>query len=101
MSYPVAMRIDRAMKTLGIDSDAESLFLQNINKNDVEVQPFPVSGMQDWSTLSSSVFSGQTKTWSLMRQVASFSQTFPKTFFRKTSLSLFNRGPEAIKFQTE
>ena len=43
-------------------SDAESLLLQNIEKNGVEIQQFPVYGMQDWSTLYSSMFGVQTKT---------------------------------------
>ena len=41
---------------------AKSFFLQNIEKNSVEIQQFPVYGMQDWSTLCSSMFGLQTKT---------------------------------------
>lgn len=36
--------------------------LQNIEKNGVEIQQFPVYGMQDWSTLCSSMFGVQTET---------------------------------------
>ena len=82
------MRIDRTMKTF---RTAKFLPFQTLNHFSFKILKRMVFksnnslcyGMQDWSTLSSSVFSGQTKTWSLMRQVASFSQTFPKTFFGK------------------
>ena len=63
-SCTVMMRIDRTMKTFGTAKflPFQTLNLQNIEKNGVEIQQFPVYGMQDWSTLCSSMFGVQTKT---------------------------------------